>query len=133
VAFAGAGVAQQDDRGAGVDERAVVERSDGDGWDAGGGGVELVQPLGSWELGLEQAAGLAAGGALVDLGGQHLGQECPVGQALAGGVVGDAGVLGGDGGQVQLTAGDPDRRLGGLFGHGLHALTSSQARPSRWS
>jgi hypothetical protein len=75
-------------------------------------------------VGLQQAAGPAALGALVDLGGQHLGQEAAVGEALAGGIVGDRGGLLGDGGQVQLAAGDPDGGLGGLLGHRLsHAPT----------
>jgi hypothetical protein len=74
-----------------------------------------------------QPAGAAAVGTLIDLGGQHLGQERAVGEAFAGGVVGDPGGLGGNGGQVQLAAGDPDGGLGGRFGHRLHAPTSAGA------
>src|SRR5919197_712592 len=86
---------------------------------------------------MKQPAGPAACGALVDLGGQHLGQEAAVGEPLAGGVVGDPWALGGDGGQVQLPAGDPDGGLGGLLGHRLHAPTSPTAAwdrpPACWS
>lgn len=63
-----------------------------------------------------QPAGAATVGALIDLGGQHLGQERAVGEAFAGGVIGDPGGFGGDGGQVQLAAGDPDGSLGGRLG-----------------
>jgi hypothetical protein len=83
------------------------------------GGVELLQPLDPWEVGLQGAADAAALGALIDLCCQDLGQEAAVRQPLVGGVVGDPWVLGGDGGQVQLAAGDPDGGLGGLLGHGL--------------
>jgi hypothetical protein len=83
------------------------------------GGVELLQPLEPGEVGLQGAADAAALGALVDLGCQDLGQEAAVRQPFAGGVVGDPRVLGGDGGQVELPAGDPDGGLGGLLGHGL--------------
>jgi hypothetical protein len=125
VALAGAAVAEQHDRGAGVDERAGGQGGDGGRRDPGcHRGVEVLQPLEPGEVGLQQAAGLAALGALVDLGGQHLGQEATVGEAFAGGVVGDAGRFGGDGRQVQLAAGDPDGRLSGLLGHRFHAPTS---------
>jgi hypothetical protein len=109
----------------------LLQRRDGGGWDAGRDrAVEVLQPLEAGEVGLQQPAGPAALGALVDLGSQHLGQEAAVGEPLAGGVVGDAWALVGDGGQVQPAAGDPDGGLGGLLGHrpGGHAPT-----PSGWT
>jgi hypothetical protein len=101
VALAGAAVAQQDDRGTGVDEPTLLQGGDGGRRDPGcHRGVEVLQPLHPGEVGLQQAAGLAALGAFVDLGSQHLGQEATVGEAFAGGVVGDPWGFGGDGGQV---------------------------------
>jgi hypothetical protein len=123
--LARAAVTQQHHRGAGVDERALLQGGDGgrrDAWRCGA--IEVLQPLEPREARLQQPAGLAALGALVDLGGQHLGQERAMGEPLPGGVIGDPRVLGGDGGQVQLAAGDPDGGLGGLLGHRLHAPTS---------
>jgi hypothetical protein len=138
VALAGAAVAQQHDRGAGVDERAGGQGGDGGRRDPGcHRGVEILQPLHPGEVGLQQPSGLAALGAFVDLGSQHLGQEATVGEAFAGGVVGDAGRFGGDGGQVELAAGDPDGGLGGLLGHRFHTPTSWISAPaisrSGWS
>ena len=118
-------------------ERAGLQRSDGGRGNAGRhGAVEVLQPLHAGETGLVQPAGAAAVGTLIDLGGQHLGQEPPMGEAFAGGVIGDPGGLGGDGGQVQLAAGDPDGSLSGRFGHRLHTPTSADAatRPTAsWS
>ena len=74
-----------------------------------------------------QPAGAATVGTLIVLGGQHLGQEPAMGEAFAGGVIGDPGGLGGDGGQVQLAAGNPDGSLSGRFGHRLHVPTSAGA------
>jgi len=109
-------------------DRAGLQRSDG-GRGTPGATVQpgVFQPLHAGEPGLVQPAGAAAVGALIDLGGQHLGQERAVGAALVGGVIGDLGGLGGDGGQVQLAAGDPDGSLGGRFSHRLHAPTAAGA------
>jgi hypothetical protein len=121
-----------DDGVAGVDERAGLQSGDSGRWDPGRhGAVEVFQPLGTRESRLEQPPGAAPVGALVDLGGQYLGQEGAVGEPFAGGVVGDPGGLGGDGRQVQLAAGDSDGGLSGRFGHRLHALTSTAAAATR--
>ena len=62
-------------------------------------------------------AGPAPSGAVVDFGGEDLGEIAEVGAAFAHRDVGEAGGLGADGGQVQLAGGRADGRLrGGIDG-----------------
>jgi hypothetical protein len=69
VGLAGAGVAEQDQGLAGVDPRPGGQRGEG-GRDAGDGvGVEVGQPLDAREARFGDAAGAAAAGAIIDLGG----------------------------------------------------------------
>ena len=77
--LAGARVPEQDDWLAGVDPCSGGEGCEGGG-DAGDGvGVEVGQPLDAGETGFGDAAGPAAFGAVVDLGGQDLGEVGQVG------------------------------------------------------
>ena len=75
--------------------------------------VEVGEPFQARELGLVDAAGAAAFGAVVDLGGEDLGEEPQVGLAFPDGDLGQAGGFGADGGQVQFPGGGADRGLGG--------------------
>src|SRR5690606_26946866 len=73
------------------------------------------------ELRFVDAADPASGVAVVAFGGEDLGEEGLVGQALLGGGLGDAGVLVADGRQPEDLGGGGDRGLGGGFaqrGHG---------------
>ena len=63
----------------------------------------------------EQAAGPATAVAVVDLGGEHLGQIGPMGEPFFGGRVGQRCGLGAHRGQVQHPAGGTDSGLGGRF------------------
>ncbi len=79
------------------------------------------------ETGLHHTAGPAAGVAVVDLGGEHLGQIGPVGVALAGGHLGQAGGLVAHGGLVQDPTGGADGGLGGSVGEPVHRATPSSS------
>jgi hypothetical protein len=84
VGLARAGVTDQHDRLPGVDPRAGGE-SGKLGGDAGDGiGVEVGQPLEAGEAGFADAAGAAAAGPVVGLGGQDLGKVGQVGLAFPG-------------------------------------------------
>ena len=78
----------------------------------GGDGVEVEvgEPFEARELGFGDAAGPAPFAAVVDLGGEDLGEERQVGLAFAGGDLGQPGGFGADGGQVQLAGGGADAR-----------------------
>ena len=75
--------------------------------------------------------GPAPAGALVDLGGEHLGQIAPVGHLHPGRLISQGGGLVAHGRQVQITTGGADGRLGRLLGQdggggltgGPHVLT----------
>ena len=121
MAFAGAGVADQNDRFAGVDPGSFAQGGQGGRVDGGGGGqVEVLQAFDAGEAGLEQTAGPPSAVALVDLGGEHLGQIGPMSQAFFGCGVGQRPGLGAHGGQMQHPTGGADGGLGGRFaqGHG---------------
>ena len=84
----------------------------GDGVD-----VEVREPFQPRELGVVDAPGAAAFGAVVDLGGEDFGEVAQVGVAFPVGDLGQAGRFGADGGQVQLAGGRADRGLrGGVDG-----------------
>ena len=74
------------------------------------------------EPGFVDAPDAAAFAAVVDLGGEDLGEEPQVGLAFPHRDLGEPGGLGADGGQVQLAGGGADRGLGGVVG----------ARRRRW-
>jgi hypothetical protein len=59
----------------------------------------------------------SAPGPLVDLGGQHLGQQGQVAELGALSHLGQTGGIGAHGGQVQLTGGRDDGGCGGGVGH----------------
>jgi hypothetical protein len=65
-------------------------------------------------------------GPVVDLGGEHLGQEGQVGQPVALGDLAQADGLGPHRGQVQLPGCRADGGLGGGVGHRCHELASSR-------
>jgi hypothetical protein len=70
--------------------------------DAGDGvDVELGQAFEAGELGLGDASGAAPFGAVIDLGGEHLGQEREMRLPFTDGDLGQAGGFGADGGQMQ--------------------------------
>ena len=87
-----------------------------------GVGVEVGQPLEAREAGFGDAAGAAPGGAVVELGGQDLGEVGQVGGVFPGGDLGQPGGLVADGGQLELAGGGADRGLGGGVGHGGHGM-----------
>ena len=114
VGLAGAGVAEQHDGFAGVDVGAGGEVARVAGADGGGGvDVEVGEPFEAGEVGFVDAAGAAAFGAVVDLGGEDFGEVAEVGLAFPLGDLGEPGGFGADGGQVQLAGGGAD---GGLRG-----------------
>ncbi len=114
VGLAGAGVAEQHDRFAGVQVVPGGELAEGGGLDGGDGvDVELREPFQAGELRVVDPAGAASFGAVVDLGGEHFGEEAEVGLSFPGGDLGQAGGFGTDGGQVQFAGGGAD---GGLRG-----------------
>ena len=94
------------------------------GRDAGDGvEVEVGEAFQAGELGFVDAAGAASFGAVVDLGGEDLGQEPQVGLAFPLGDLGQAGRFGAHGGQVQFAGGRADRGLrGGIDGRRLLLL-----------
>ena len=117
VGLAGAGVAEQHDRFAGVDPGAGGEVAEGGRGDAGHGvEVEVGQPFDAGELGFGDAAGAAAVGAVVDFGGEDFGEEREVGLPFPGGDLGEPGGFVADGGQVQFAGGGADGGLGGGVG-----------------
>jgi len=121
MGLAGAGLAEQHHRLAGVEVGARGQRGELGGLDAGQGvEVELAEPLESWEAGFGDPSGAAAFAAVVDLGGEDLGEEHQVGLALPGGDLGQPGCLGADGGQPQFVGGGADRGLGGLVAACAH-------------
>ncbi len=112
VGLAGAGVLEQHDGFAGVHVVPGGELAEGGGGDRGDGvDVELREPLEPGELGVGDAAGPAAFGAVVDLGGEDLSEVTEVGLPLPQRDVGQPGSFGADRGQVQLPGGRADRRL----------------------
>jgi hypothetical protein len=146
VGLAGAGVAEQNQRLAGVDPGAAGQVGQGRRRQVGQpGGVEVGESFGARELGLVDPADPAAGVAFIAFGGEHLGQKCLVGQALFGRGFGDADGLVADRGQGKGSAGGVDRGLGRGVGHGgergcggaggggTHAVASRRAWLSSWS
>src|ERR1700751_5457630 len=77
--------------------------------------------------------GAAPGGAVVELGGQDLGEVGQVGGVFPGGDLGQPGGLVADGGQLELAGRGADGGLGGGVGHGGHGmvLVSSWSEASR--
>ena len=61
--------------------------------------LKSASPLEAGESGVGDAAGAAAGGAVIQLSGQDLGEVAQVGGVVAGGDLGQPGGLGADGGQ----------------------------------
>jgi hypothetical protein len=123
VGLARAAVPEQDDRLAFVQVGTcgqVCELAGGDGGDCAG--VEVGEPLEAGEAGFGDAAGAAPGGAVVEFGGEDLGEVGQVGGAFPGGDLGQPGSLVADGGQLELAGGDADRGLGGGVGHGGHGM-----------
>jgi hypothetical protein len=90
----------------------------GRGSDAGDSvDVELRQPFQPWELRLVDAPGTTPFGAVVDLGGQHLGEVAQVGVAFPVGDLGETDSFGAHRRQVQLAGGGADRSSrGGIDG-----------------
>jgi hypothetical protein len=117
VALARARVAQEDDRLPGRDPGQRLERGERGRRHGGGRGeVEVGEALGAREAGLGDAPLPATGVALLELGGEDLGEEGPVRQAVPGGGLGETGVLGPHGGQPQRPAGAIDGQRRGLLG-----------------
>jgi hypothetical protein len=107
---------------AGVDPRPGGEAGELGG-DAGDGvGVEVGQPLDPRESGFGDAAGPAAAGAIVDLGGQDLGEIAQVGVAFADGDLREPGGVGADGRQLELAGGRADRGQRRGVGHAGHRV-----------
>ena len=75
--------------------------------------AEVREPLEPRELGVVDPAGAASFGAVIDLGGEDLGEVGQVSLAFPGGDLGQASGFGADGRQMQLTARCTD---GGLRG-----------------
>jgi hypothetical protein len=106
VALAGAGVAEQHDRLAVVDERAVAEHRDrGRGDVRVGVEVELVERLDPWQSGFVDPPGAASFVADVELDLECLGEELRVRDPPAVRVVAELVEGWGEAGQVQLAAG----------------------------
>jgi hypothetical protein len=121
VAFAGAGIAQQDDGLAGVHVGAGGQRGEGRGLDGGHRvDVELTQTFEPGELGFGDAAGASAFGPVVDLSSEDLRQEGEMGLSLAHGHLGQPGGSGADGRQVQFAGGGADRGLCGVIAACTH-------------
>src|ERR1035437_4322824 len=100
------GVAEQNDRLAGVHVPAggeVPQRPSADG--GCGVDVEVGEAFEAGKLGFVDAAGAASVGAVVDLGGEDLGQEPQVGLAFPGGDLGQSGGFGPDCGWVEVGGG----------------------------
>ena len=113
-------VPEGDDRLAGVDPGASREGGELRG-DAGDDvGVEVGQPLEAREPGFGDAAGAAAAGPVVDLGGQDLGEVSQVGVPFPDGDLGEAGGVGADGWQFQLAGSRADRGHRGSVGDAGH-------------
>src|SRR5262249_14852112 len=103
VGLAGAGVAEQHDRLALVQVGAGGQAGeDGRGDGRVGVGAEVGQPFDAREAGFGDAAGAAAGGAVIQLGGEDFGEVGQVGGVFPGGDLGEAGGLVADGGQLEL-------------------------------
>lgn len=130
VGLAGARVAEQHDGLAPVDPRPGGEGGDGGIADRARGGVELGEVFEPGEAGLDNPAGPAAFVAVVDLGGEDLGEEPAVGEPLLGGLVREPAGFGADGGQVQFPGRGEDRRVRGLFGVGDTHLSAPAASRS---
>ena len=82
--------------------------------------LKSAKPFQSRELGVVDAPGAAPFGAVVDLGGQDLGEVTQVGLAFPVGDLGEADRLGAHGGQMQFAGGGADRGLrGGIDGRRL--------------
>jgi hypothetical protein len=118
MGLAGAGIPKQHNGFAGIHVGAGGQRDELCAADSGDGvDVELGQPLDPWELRRGDAAGAAAFGAFVDLGGQHLSQEDGVGLAFADGDLGKPCRFGADGGEMQVAGCGGDRRVRGRVRH----------------
>jgi hypothetical protein len=96
---------EQDQLLGGVDPRPGREDGEGGG-DAGDAvGFEVGQPVAPREAGFGHAAGPAAAGAVVYLGGQDLCEVAQVGVPFPDGDVGEPGGVSADGRQFQLAGG----------------------------
>ena len=124
MGLAGAGVAEQHDRFAGVHVVPGGQLAEQGGRDTGDGvDVEVRQAFEPRELGVVDAPGAASFGAVVDLGGQDFGEVAQVGVAFPVGDLGQADRFGAHRGQVQLACGRADRGLrGGIDGRRLCRL-----------
>jgi hypothetical protein len=123
VSLAGAAVAEQHDRLACVQVGARGKPGELGGGDGGHGvGVEVREPLEPREARFGDAAGAAAAGTVVELGGQDLGEIGQVGVAFPDGDLGEPGGLVADGGQLQLAGRCADGGLRGGIGHGGHRV-----------
>jgi hypothetical protein len=110
---------EQHDRLSGLDPGPGLERSEHRRFDRGGRTeVELAQALEPREAGLGDAPLAAAREAVLELGGEDLGQIDPVAEPVPHGRVGERSGLLADGGQAQRPAGVLDRERGCLLGHG---------------
>ena len=103
VCLSCAAVAEQHHRLAVVQVGAGCEPGELARGDGGNGvGAEVRGPFQAREAGFGDAAGAAAAGAVVQLGGQDLGEIGQVGAAFPGSDLGQPGGLVADGGQLQL-------------------------------
>jgi hypothetical protein len=128
MTLAGAGVAKQHDRFAGVHVVPGGQMTKVGGLDRRDGvDIEVSEPFQARELGVVDAPRATSFGAVVDLSGEHLGQVGEMGLAFSSCDLGQAGCFGADGRQVQFAGRGPDRCLrrsvdrrglrGGCSGH----------------
>jgi hypothetical protein len=122
VGLAGAGVAAQHDRVAGV------EVGDGGRVDRRGGGVEVEigQAFQAGEAGLVDAPGAAPLGPVVQLDAQHLGEDPEIGGLRPLGLDGEPGGVVTDAGQVQFACRGVDRRQRSSVGRCGHRAALSR-------
>jgi len=73
--------------------------------------------------GFGDAAGATAAGAVVDLGGQYLGEVAQVDLAFPDGDLGQPGCVGADGRQFELAGGGTDRGQCRGVGHAGHRVS----------
>ena len=85
--------------------------------------IEVGQPLDAGEAGFADAAGPAAAGAVVGLGGEDLGEVGQVGLPFPDRDLGQPGGLVADGRQFQLAGCGADRGQGGGVGHAGHRVS----------
>jgi hypothetical protein len=106
-----------------VPESPTKTRGGEGGRDAGDRvGAEVGQPLDARELRFGDAAGPAAAGAVVDLGGQDLGEVAQVRLPFPDRDLSQAGSVGADGRQFELAGGSTDRGQRGGVGDGCHRV-----------